>query len=41
METQTAILKFVSSVHGNESGELHQEQPRFCQQKHSPLLGNS
>ena len=41
VETQTAILKFVSSVDGNESGELHQEQPRFYQQKHSPLLGNS
>ena len=41
METQTAILEFVSSVrkNANESGELHQEP--FYQQKHSPLLGNS
>ena len=43
METQTAILEFVSSVRKNvnESGELHQEQNRLHQQKHSPLLGSS
>ena len=43
IETQTAILEFVSSVRKNvnESGELHQEQARFYQQKHSPLLGSS
>ena len=43
METQSAILKFVSSVQkiGPESGILHQEQACFYQQKHSNLLGNS
>ena len=43
METQTAILEFVSSVRKNvnESGELHQEQARLYQQKYSPLLRSS
>ena len=41
VETQTAILEFVSIVDANESGKLHQKQPRFYRQKHSPLLGNS
>ena len=41
VETQTAILEFVSIVDANESGKLHQEQQRFYQEKHSPLLGNS
>ena len=43
METQTAILEFVSNVRKNvnESGELHQEQARLYQQKYSALLGSS
>ena len=43
METQTAILEFVSSVRKNvnESGEFHQEQARLYQQKYSPLLRSS
>ena len=43
METQSAILEFVSSVRktGPESEILHQEQACFYQQKHSNLLGNS
>ena len=43
METQTAILEFVSSVWKNvsESGESRQEQTRFYQQKYYPLLGRS
>ena len=40
METQTAILEFLSTVPKitNESGELIQEQIRFYQQNHCPLL---
>ena len=42
IETQSAILEFVSSVRKNvnESGELLQETG-FYQQKYCPLLGNS
>ena len=43
IETQSAILEFVSSVRKNvnESGELLQEKAGFYQQKYCPLLGNS
>ena len=43
IETQSAILEFVSSVRKNvnESGELLQEKTGFYQQKYCSLLGNS
>ena len=43
METQTGMLEFVSIVRKNvnESGELHQEEARLHQQKHSPFMGSS